>query len=141
MPDITRESIQCEIESLQKKASRLRSQLEEVEQATSALEMTLSHFEPKPKKRVVSQEEILVTAEELAGQSLDEALVYIAKRNDGVINSRSVRPLLKDAGLLNGTQISHRLWSKLSDSDSFEQIGRGKYRLIREMHLQATLHG
>ena len=66
--------------------------------------------------------------------SLGNALVYLARRGDGILNSYVARPLLTEAGLLKGSPgtASSRLYDALSDSEDFEPLGdkKGRWRLV-----------
>ena len=130
MHEITEQKIQNEIKGLQDKADRLKLTLSEIEHAIESLMGTLQHFNPEPKRYARKQPALNVNIEELAGKNLEEALIYIAESNKDQLNSRAVRPLLIEAGVLRGNQTSHTLWSHISESDRFEQIARGIYRLV-----------
>ena len=57
--------------------------------------------------------------------------MLIASRNDGIVHSRSARPVLIDAGVLrgNGDTASHTLCTMLTNSQFFTKVSIGKYRL------------
>ena len=69
----------------------------------------------------------------LKNMTLEDALVFCARNNDGVLNSYQTRPLLVEAGLLKGSpgSISSRLHEALVNSDNFEPLGdkKGRWRL------------
>ena len=73
-----------------------------------------------------------VSTDELRDKSLDEALVYIAERNEGVVPSTAAREVLIAAGVLKGSQVGNRLWAALDRSERFEREAKGRYRLVTE---------
>ena len=95
------------------------------------LSMTLRHFTPRESllKRARASEFLSVTEDELRSMGVEEALVLIAKRNAGLVSSGPARKLLEDAGVLKGSQTSNRLWQVFQDSERFEQVRRGQYKL------------
>lgn len=136
MADLTMQTAQERIDHLTKKADRLRVELESVERDIGAVKRTIEIFSPPPPpKRVRTQEYLNVNADELRGKRLEEALIYIAERNNGVINSRAARYLLIDAGVLRGqpATTSHALSTELRESERFERITRGKYKLVLQV--------
>ena len=131
MPDITMHAIQAEIDTLTRKADRLRSTLDGVEQRRNALQLTLQHFqEPPPTKKRKRPVTLDVESSELQGKTLEEALIYIAEHNDEIVPSTAAREVLIDAGILKGTQIGHTLWAALGNSERFTREARGRYRLL-----------
>ena len=54
-----------------------------------------------------------ISLDELRGKSLDDALIYIAERNAGVLPSSAARGLLVEAGVLTGSQVGNALWNVL----------------------------
>lgn len=131
MSDLTMQAAQDRIEQLTKRAERLRSELASVERDIGALQRTIAIFNPAPPTRVRTQEYLNVDPDELRGKRLEEALIFIAERNKGFINSRAARYVLVDAGVLRGkpATTSHALSTELRDSEKFERLARGKYRL------------
>ena len=133
MPDITMHAIQAAIDTLTRKVDRLRSTLEDTERRRDALALTLHHFQepshPAKRRRATTLD---VEPAELQGKTLDEALIYIAEQNDGIVPSTAARQVLTDAGVLKGTQIGNRLWAALDRSDRFERVAKGQYRLLED---------
>ena len=130
MPDITAHSIQHEIDTLTRKVDRIRATLEDTVRRRDALALTLQHFEPSPPSRHRRATTLDIEPTELQGKSLDEALIYIAERNDGIVQSTGARHLLTEAGLLTGSQVGNRLWSALDHSERFMRESKGRYRLL-----------
>ena len=128
---ITMIAIQEEIDKLTRKVDRIRTTLKEVERRRDALAITLQHFlkpSPTTKRRRVTMLE--VEPAELQGKTLDEALIYIAEQNGGIVPSTAARHVLTEAGVLTGRQIGNRLWVALDRSDRFERVAKGRYRLL-----------
>ena len=133
MPDITLPAIQSEIDSLTRKIDRLRATLKDAEQRQGALALTIQHFqEPATPSRRRRSTTIDIEPTELQGKTLDEALIYIAERNDGIVQSTGARHLLTEAGLLTGSQVGNRLWSALDHSERFTRESKGRYRLLED---------
>ena len=133
MPELSTHSAREEIDRLNRRIERLRTALDKTEQTRDAMLKTVEYFSEnnvKPRRRRV---QININIEELRGKRIEEALIYIAERSGGEVRSGHVRPLLADAGILRGTQISHALSSALRMSDRFESVSRGLYRLIGEL--------
>ena len=132
MPDITMNSIQKEIDALTRKIDRLCATLKNAERSRDALKLTLEHFQPEQKQKRRRTVALDVSSDELRDKSLDEALIYIARRNDGVVPSTAAREVLIEAGVLKGSQVGNRLWAALDRSELFEREAKGQYRLVEE---------
>lgn len=131
MPDITANSIQSEIDTLTRKVDRIRATLKDAERRRDALTLTLQHFqEPSASAKPRRGTTLDVEPDELHGKTLDEALIYIAEQNDGMLSSTAARQVLTEARLLTGNQMGNRLWSALDRSDRFERETKGRYRLL-----------
>ena len=73
-----------------------------------------------------------VTPKELFGLSLEEAVLLVAERHAGVVESTSTNNLLRDVGLLpDDNRARTRLYHFLSTSPRFELVDRGVYRLVK----------
>ena len=83
MTEINMESILKEIVCLEKKRDRLSAALHEVTSMLDHLQKTVEHFSPKPKKRAPTVAVLNIDPDTLRGKTLAEALVYLAKQNDG----------------------------------------------------------
>ena len=130
--ELTKQSVQAEIETLDKRIERLQSKLTEARNLRDALRLTAEHFsppEPKPRRKSAM---LRVDVDMLRGMELDNALVFLADRNDGHVISGPARELLVEAGILRGksTTTSHALCRALAESPRFEREAPGRYRLL-----------
>ena len=73
-----------------------------------------------------------ILPDELRGSPLEDALIFIAERNDGILPSTPARELLVEAGVLRGNQTGNALWLALDRSDRFTRESKGRYRLVDE---------
>ena len=96
--------------------------------------LTLELFQPPAPKRVRRQTALDISPDDLRGKSLDDALIFIAERNAGVLPSTAARELLVDAGVLVGSQVGNTLWNALDRSERFERESKGRYRLVDDLH-------
>ena len=133
MPDITAHVLQVEIDTLTRKVDRLRATLEDVERRRDALVVTLQHFQqPSPSSNRRRATTLDVEPTELQDKTLEEALIYIAERNGGIVPSTAARHVLTEAGVLTGSQIGNRLWAALDRSVRFERVAKGRYHLLED---------
>ena len=130
MCDITEKSIREKMESLAKKIERLQALLEAATRERDALSMTLAIFQPPPPKSVQRKMSLDVSPDELRGKALNDALIIIAERNDGVLPSTPAREMLVEAGVLRGSQTGNALWLALDRSKRFTRESKGRYRLV-----------
>ena len=76
----------------------------------------------------------LLLISRLSSKSLEDALVHLAEKNSGILNSYQARPVLVEAGLLKGSPgaTSSRLYDALSSSQYFEPLEgkKGRWRLV-----------
>ena len=125
---------------LQERRRSLQAQLEEVERQIDVLRDVVKIA---GKVGTVPRKSLEYDISSLHGLSLSEALVKIAWDNNDEIISTEVRPLLSDTGIL--PQETRRATSRLStffrsNTDRFEKIGRGHYRLLlHEGELQVRM--
>ncbi len=134
MSDLVR--VQEGLERVSAKMHRLTKALEEAQKQCEAYKRVLEDLEPKPqlKKRVREYDNIDVPDEALNGKKLEDALIIIAERYDGILKSGPARKHLVALDMLPklGTQASAKMWAVLSESEKFESVHRGKWRLIDE---------
>ena len=133
MPDISADTIRAKVESLARKIERLHDALTTAQQEHAALLLTLGLFQPAAPKRTRRQTALDISLDELRGKSLDDALIYIAERNAGVLPSTAARGLLVEAGVLTGSQVGNALWNALDRSERFERESKGRYRLVDDL--------
>ena len=129
--DSAREVIEMELASIEKRIASHKRILTTLQDKHDGLSMTLRHFAPKESviKKTRASELLNVTTDELRGMGIEEALVLIARKNTGLVSSGPARKLLEDAGVLKGSQTSNRLWQVFQESERFEQVRRGQYKL------------
>ena len=133
MPDISADTIRAKALSLAQKIERLEEVLKATRQEHDALILTLDLFQPSVPKRTRRQTELDISPDDLRGKSLDDALIYIAEKNAGVLPSTAARVLLVDAGVLTGSQVGNKLWNALDQSERFERESKGRYRLVDDL--------
>ena len=74
-----------------------------------------------------------VEASEVEGKPLKEALLYIARKCDGILKVSPARKVLVEAEVVRNGQIgSNRISTTLQEMSEFERVRRGQYRLIDE---------
>jgi hypothetical protein len=66
----------------------------------------------------------------LRGMTHTQAVLAIAKRNGGIIKAQDAKQLMIHAGVMRDTKNStHMVHNAIINSDRFERIGRGEFRL------------
>ena len=133
MPDISADTLRAKALSLAQKIERLEETLKTTRQEHDALILTLDMFDPPSPKRTRRQTALDISPDDLRGKSLDDALIYIAEKNAGVLPSTAARVLLVDAGVLTGSQVGNTLWNALDQSERFERESKGRYRLVDDL--------
>ncbi len=106
-----------------------RERLAEHEADLAALLRTQRIIRNGGAKAGVAKPEIDVSARELAGLSLSDALVYLAERGRGFVRSSQVRPILVAAEVISSKGATQKLSAALSESERYDREGRGVYRL------------
>lgn len=87
----------------------------------------------KPKKRREPAGLLRVHPEEFLGLTLEDSVLLIADRNNGVVESTPANNLLREAGILpDDNRARTRLYHYLSNSPRFERVDRGVYRLAED---------
>ena len=130
--DFNLKSVQQEIATLDKRIARLQAKLDAAKRDRDALLRTVKYFSPAPLPKKSRHAALNVDPDEIRGKDLEQALLFIAEHNDGVIVSNQVRPVLVEAGQLRGqpNTTSHALCTWLTESPRFERTGVGRYRLV-----------
>ena len=130
---------------LEQKAG-LEMQKAQTEMRLSALNKTIGHVEealksssgpgevinPRPISRRRRLHPGTLLPVHLSHMTLEDALVHLARRNEGILNSYDVHPILVEANLLKGSSgtRSTRLHETLVNSDHFEPLDkRGRWKL------------
>ena len=133
MCDINEKLIREKMESLSRTIERLQKTVDDAQRKRDALALTLQVFQPAPPKRTSRTAALDISADELRGRPLEEALIFIAERNDGVLPSTPAREVLIEAGVLRGLQTGNALWLALDRSERFTRESKGRYRLLDEV--------
>lgn len=120
------------IREAEKKKAELEKQLVIVEKLLVTLDSQLDPTSDEDGQRSPLHGVLLISR--LSSKSLEDALVYLAEKNRGILNSYQARPVLVEAGLLKGSPgtTSSRLYDTLSSSQYFEPLGdkKGRWRLV-----------
>ena len=115
-----------EEQRLQKRLATTQEQLTAVSQRIAAYRLVSRECATVPTGSTA-----LVTAHELQGKELLDALVLIAERHDGELNTYQYRRILKDAGILTGGD-SSQLRDALAGFEQFEKTAeQGRWRLVQ----------
>ena len=128
MTGITAQSVEQKLDELFQEREALMDRVGMLDEKIAAFKTVIDEFRIDPGK----------PPPDLAGLSLEEALVALAEHNGGELSSYQARPTLVDAGLLHGDarQVSVKLYTALSGSKRFEQTGeRGRYRLLSDSEM------
>ena len=127
-------TIENQLHALIQKKEKLSTQLETLDADIAACQRVLNLVSPKGQKL---NSAIHVTADQLRGKELEDALIYIAEKHHGLVNTYHTRPILIDAGVLKGDseETSRHLNNALRKSKCFERADkngrRGNWRLIK----------
>ena len=128
---LTVESIKTDLETLNRKIERLTEQLSKAQHLRDALETVLRVYSDQPKRSSSAQKFLAEHVDALKGMTAEQALVQIAKKNDGELNSTISRKVLEAAGILTGENTENDLWTILKASKHFKKLeGRGRYCLV-----------
>ena len=130
MKKLTIESLKSDIEEAATKVDRLEKMLQDARFDLDSLRHVYQRYSEPTKKLNRVRLNLGIDPQELEGLSLEDALLRIARVNKGILISTPTRKLLEESGHLHGDQTGKDLWSTLKSSDQFEQISRGRYRLI-----------
>ena len=88
-------------------------------------------YSDRPGKGAEAQKLIDSSIDAVQGMEPEEALVHIAKSNNGELNSTASRKILEKAGILTGENTQNAMWAILKSSKHFKKLeGRGRYALV-----------
>ena len=128
-----------DLRNIQKKlvaqVADLERQLSEARKDLAAVNRSLELLNPSPNSSaaVEHRPDLGVEIEEIQGQEILDALLLIARKNNGVLRTRQARKLLQQAELLPaGPRSSNILWKAIVQSEMFEHVKQGEYRLREE---------
>ena len=115
------------------KLSALNKTIEHVEEALKISSLPEEVINPRPISRRRRRLPGALLTLHLSSMTLEDALVHLANRNEGILNSYDVHPILVEANLLKGSPgtRSSRLHEALANSDHFEPLGdkKGRWKL------------
>ena len=115
---------------LQARAVKVKQKLAEIEKQVEAVSITLNLL-----KRGEDGEEptVNISARELQGMKQLEALVYVAKQNNGRVRIMDAKQLLGKAGIMKLGKNSYGvLYTVITRSGKFKRSGPGEYELLAE---------
>lgn len=117
---------------IEEQRARLRAVRDEADADLAALERVAELRKRSPQRQ--ARQELSTDPEALAGLSVLEAAIRIAKDHDGMLVSTPARELMVKAGVLDDTRASSTvLYAALNESGRFEKSGkRGEYALVEE---------
>ena len=117
-------------EKLQIRRDKLKEQLDEVEKEFTAVSTTLKLMGlPTPGMSNLT----------LTGRTHLDALIEIAKANNGILIVKTARRLMARANMFtNPKNASSVLFTAISRSGKFESMGKGKYKLIEQRDAPKT---
>lgn len=123
---------------LHAKREKLLRPLQEVdkdlENVTATLAAVLRSGTPEEKENAIG-----FPVKKLRGLTHTEALIEIAKYNDGVLKAQEAKVIMIGAGVMRNTKNStHMVHGAIARSEAFERIGRGEYRLKRNPPLNKS---
>ena len=133
--ELTMESVTDAIQALDKQIERWESRLADARRKRDALKLTADYFSPATATTLRRRRSGLnVDPDAVRGMDLEQALLFIAEHNNGIVINSEARPILVEAGVLRGKQstVSHTLCRALAESPRFSRETNGRYRLVDE---------
>lgn len=126
-------SIKVDIAWIEAKREELRAVLDGAQADLDALDR-IEAMLLKESPSLAASEVLGVQPDEIRGLSVLDAAILIAERNDGVLQSTPARELMEIAEVIDPKRKAKSgiLYNQLSNSERFESIGRGEYRLVLE---------
>ena len=77
--------------------------------------------------------------EAIRGKPLRQALIILAERHDGVLQSGTARRALETAEVVEAPMPPNRLWKEISLLRRFKKLHRGTYKLLPAEPATGTL--
>ena len=128
---ITENEIVSHMERLSVRVARYTRFLKDAQDRHDALALALDTIKGPSVAKTSTGSRISI--EEVAGKSVQEVLLLIARKHGGELKVSPARRLLVEAELLADGQIgSNRLNAIIYKMSEFEHVGRGLYRLENE---------
>lgn len=125
-----RNIIRKKIDELIEKRELLTQEQQENDRYIRALRTTLEIFNTPIRDRRIK------SPAAYNGMTPIQAIRVYAGENQDIVESRKIRPLLVDAGLLEEKSAPKRVHTLLSDEKEFRKIRRGEYRWIPNEQLR-----
>jgi hypothetical protein len=117
-------------ERLQNQEAKQKQRLAEISEKLRAVTLTISLLGEERENEDTSPG---VSVRELQGMKQVEALVYIAKHNNGRVRIVDAKKLFTKAGVMKVTKNSYGiLYTVIQRSGKFKHSGRGEYELLPE---------
>ena len=105
--------------------------LRERRQALYAARHLYGIYKPKAKPGLIDV--LGVNPERLFGLTLEDAVLLIAEKNEGLVKSTAASRLLREVGILpDDNRARTRLYHHLANSPRYQNIDRGVYRLVED---------
>lgn len=134
----SQQSVSSKLDELLAEREVVAAQLADLDERIAACRLVREMLTPKPKqtkprRRRSDKMPVHVTADELRGMALHDAMVLFAQRHGGIFNTYLARPLLIESGAVIGESatVSATIHSTLDQSEEFEPFGkRGSWRYM-----------
>ena len=110
---------------------RHRRLLKDAQDKLDALRLALETMKGKSPSR--SSASLGVSVEDIANKSIRDAVMHIARENDGELKVSPSRLLLSEAALIKEGQLgSNQFYKCIEEMEVFERVTRGLYRFLDE---------
>ena len=119
-------------DSYAKRVSRLRRALEYATSRLDALNGVIAEFNLEPAGKRPPESVPSGDVDAIRGKSLRQALIVLAERHDGVLQSGAARRALEAAEVVNVPMPPNRLWKEITLIRRFKKLHRGTYKLLPE---------
>lgn len=120
--------IRRRIAGYNREIDRLQKALDDAKARRAGLRITLEEYSLQG--RVDALAATPEDLEAIRGKSLRQALIILAERHDGVLDSTAARRALEAAGVVEAPMKPNHLYRELKLLPRFKQTARGKYVLL-----------
>ena len=117
------------LKSYEERAARLRKALDHAEMRCRQLRGVLDEFkavERGPAPSPIPSGDVAA----IRGKTLRQALIILAERHDGVLQSGDTRRALEAAEVVAAPMPPNRLWKEITLLRRFKKLHRGTYKLL-----------